>query len=132
MFTRLDHIGIAVRDLDKAVAYWSELLELKSDHRIPVPAQGVEVVFIPTRGARLELLAATGPDSPIAKFLERRGEGLHHVCFAVRDIEAELADLKSKGVELIDEKPRLGAEGKRIAFLHPKSTYGVLIELLEE
>jgi methylmalonyl-CoA/ethylmalonyl-CoA epimerase len=132
LFTRLDHIGIAVRSLGQAVAFWSELLEPEPDPKISVSAQGVEVVFFPTRGARLELLAATRPDSPITKFLEKQGEGLHHVCFAVKNVETTLAELKSKGVELIDEKPRIGAEGKKIAFLHPKSTQGVLIELLEE
>jgi methylmalonyl-CoA epimerase len=123
----LDHIGIAVRSLDAAKIY--EDLGLTVDHVETVAAQGVRTAFLPVGDSRLELLEPTGPDSPVAKFIEKRGEGIHHVCFRVENIEAELAKLKAKGYRLVNETPVPGAHGCRVAFLHPGAGNGVLIEL---
>lgn len=127
----IDHIGIAVGDLAKALAFFREALGL--DVRAPedVPSQKVRVHFIPVGGSALELLEATAPDSPIARFVEERGPGIHHVTLRVDDIARALAELRQRGVRLIDDTPRLGAEGARIAFVHPSSTGGVLVELKE-
>lgn len=128
---KIDHIGIAVRNLKESVDFYvrhfggraSEVFESKKD--------GVRVQFVYYENNRLEFLEPTSPDSPIAKFLETNGPGLHHLCYGVTDINAELSRLKSEGFRLIDEVPRIGAEGKKIAFVHPKSAGGVLIELKE-
>lgn len=128
---RLDHIGIAVSSIDDALPIY-RALGLRESGRETVASQGVVTAFLPLGETRLELLEPTGPDSPIAKFLERRGAGVHHVCFAVNDLEVALAELKSGGYRLVHESPVPGADGKRVAFLHPSTGHGVLIELSEE
>jgi methylmalonyl-CoA/ethylmalonyl-CoA epimerase len=125
----LDHIGIAVQDLDAAVAFYRDALGLEIEPAEEVASQQVRVHFAPVGTARLELLEATAPESPIAKYIGRRGPGLHHITLRVADLRAVLAGLRRRGVRLIDEEPRPGAEGSLIAFVHPSSTGGVLIEL---
>ena len=125
----LDHIGIAVKDLPSALAFYRDALGLEIDAPEEVASEHVRAYFVPVGGARLELLEATAPDSAIAKFVERRGPGLHHITLRVDDIGAVLARLKARGVRLIDEAPRRGAGASLIAFVHPSSTGGVLIEL---
>ncbi len=123
----LDHIGIAVRSIAATTIY--EDLGLTVDHVETVASQGVKTAFLPVGEARLELLEPTGPASPVAKYLEKRGEGVHHLCFRVEDIDAELEKLKAKGYRLVNETPVPGAHGCRVAFLHPSAGNGVLIEL---
>jgi methylmalonyl-CoA epimerase len=123
----LDHIGIAVRSLGAATIY--EDLGLTVDHVETVATQGVRTAFLPAGDARLELLEPAGPESPVAKYIEKRGEGIHHLCFRVENIEAELEKLKAKGYRLVNEAPVPGAHGCRVAFLHPSAGNGVLIEL---
>lgn len=127
---KLHHIGVAVKDLDEAIARHAKI-GLKLAHREAVPSQGVEVAFVGER-PWIELVASTDPDSGVAKFLEKRGPGQHHLAFSVPSIIEELARQKHAGAQLIDEEPRLGAWGHHVAFLHPKSQGGVLIELVEE
>jgi len=127
---RLDHIGIAVRSIDAATIY--EALGLTIDHVETVETQGVKTAFLSVGDSNLELLEPTGPQSTIARFIEKRGEGIHHICLRVDDIEAELARLKEKGFRLIDDAPVPGAHGCRVAFLHPAAGNGVLIELSEK
>ncbi len=130
----VDHIGIAVNDLKEVGSFWSESLGLATTGEETVAEQKVTTGFYPTpNGSEIELLAATEPDSPIAKFIEKNGGrgGIQHIALRVDDLEAALADLKAKGVRLIDEKPRKGAGGAMIAFLHPKATHGVLLELCQ-
>ena len=129
MPTKLDHIGIAVKSLDAAKIY--EALGLTIDHVETVETQKVKTAFLSVGDSHLELLEPTGPDSTIAKFLEKRGEGIHHICLRVDDIEAHLARLKAEGYRLINEAPVPGAHGCRVAFLHPAAGNGVLIELSE-
>lgn len=126
----LDHIGIAVRSLDAAKIY--EALGLTVDHVEIVPTQGVKTAFLSAGDSNLELLEPTGPESPIARFIEKRGEGIHHLCFRVDDLEEQLARLKSQGFRLVNEAPVPGAHGCRVAFLHPAAGNGVLIELSEK
>lgn len=125
----LDHIGIAVQDVDKALAFYRDALGLDVEAPEEVPSRRVRAHFIPAGGAALELLEATSPDSTIAKYLATRGPGMHHVTLRVEDIRAALAQLRAKGVRLVDEEPRPGAEGALVAFVHPSATHGVLIEL---
>jgi methylmalonyl-CoA/ethylmalonyl-CoA epimerase len=127
----VDHVGIAVASLDEALPVWEALVGAPGTGREVVEAQGVEVVFVGAGAARIELLAPTRADSPVAKFLERRGSGLHHVCYRVPDIRAALAELSAAGFDLVDREPRAGAHGHQVAFLHPRSTTGVLVELLQ-
>jgi len=127
---RLAHIGIAVRSLETILPLYRDVLGLGD---VPLDdADGARIAGLSAGDALVELLEPRLPDSPIAKFLEKRGPGIHHLCFAVPDLDAALARCRSAGLRLIDETPRLGAEGKRIAFLHPSSTAGVLIELTED
>jgi methylmalonyl-CoA/ethylmalonyl-CoA epimerase len=127
---RIDHLGIAVRSLGEATKVWEALgFTVEAVH--DVPSEKVKTAFLPIGESHLELLEPTDPASVIAKFLEKRA-GLHHVCVLVEDLEATLADLKARGVQLIDEKPRVGAGGCRVAFVHPKATGGVLLELKED
>ena len=128
--TRLDHIGIAVKSLDAAKIY--ETLGLTVGHTETVETQKVRTAFLSVGDSNLELLEPTSPDSPIAKFIEKRGEGIHHICLRVDDIEAQLARLKAEGYRLINEAPVPGAHGCRVAFLHPAAGNGVLIELSEK
>jgi len=126
----VDHVGIAVHDIDAAAARYRELLGARVIHREAVPGQRVEVAFLEMPGAtRLELIAPLGDDSPVARFLAKRGEGMHHICVLVDDIEATLARLGEEEVPLVDATSRSGAEGARIAFLHPAALGGVLLEL---
>ncbi len=129
MKATLDHIGIAVANLDEALAFYRDALGLEIEPAEEVPTQRVRAHFIEAGGAALELLEATAADSPIAKFVEKRGPGLHHITLRVDDIEAALAALKARGVRLIDETPRPGAHGSLVAFVHPSAAHGVLIEL---
>ena len=132
MVDKINHIGIAVKSIEEALKFYTERLGLESMEAVEVPEQKVRVASLRIGESRIELVESTSPDSPIAKFLKMRGEGIHHIAFEVTDIEKRLKELKEKGVRLIDEKPRLGAHGTRIAFIHPKSTQGVLIELVEK
>jgi methylmalonyl-CoA epimerase len=127
----LDHVAIAVTSIDESIPVWEEVVGARATDREVVEDQGVEVVFIGTNAGRIELIAPTRPDSPVARFLDRRGPGLHHVCYRVPDIRAALHGVSAAGFELIDAEPRRGAHGHLVAFLHPVSTGGVLIELLE-
>jgi methylmalonyl-CoA/ethylmalonyl-CoA epimerase len=129
MKATLDHIGIAVKDLQAALAFYRDALGLEIEAPEDVPSQHVRAHFVPVGEARLELLEATAAESPIAKYIDKRGPGLHHITLRVPDIRAALAELKSRGARLIDEEPRPGAEGSLIAFVHPASTGGVLDEL---
>jgi len=125
----LDHIGIAVQDVEKALAFYRDALGLEVEAAEDVVAQRVRATFIPTGQTSLELLEATAPDSPIAKYVDKRGPGIHHLTLRVDDLAAALAQLKSRGVRLIDEQPRPGAEGALVAFIHPSAAHGVLVEL---
>ena len=131
MVSKVDHIGVAVSNLEESVKFYEEILGLKLQGIETVEEQKVKVAFLPVGDTEVELLEATTPDSPIAKFIEKKGQGVQHIAFRVENIERVLEEMKEKGVKLIDEKPRYGAGGARIAFLHPKSTNGVLIELCE-
>ena len=131
MVSKVDHIGIAVSNLEESVKFYEEILGLKLQGIETVEEQKVKVAFLPVGDTEVELLEATTPDSPIAKFIEKKGQGVQHIAFRVENIEKALEEMKGKGVKLIDEKPRYGAGGAKIAFLHPKSTNGVLIELCE-
>lgn len=132
MKAELDHIGIAVQDIGATLAFYRDVLQLDFVESEEVHAQRVRAHFLTAGGARLELLEATAPDSPVARFLEKRGPGLHHLAFRVPDVSAMLDQLRALGVKLIDQQPRRGAEGSLVAFLHPSSTFGVLIELKQE
>lgn len=131
MVKKVDHIGIAVSNLDEAIKLYTDVLGLELHGTEVVSEQKVRVAFLPVGDTEVELLESTSPDGPIAKFIEAKGQGIQHIAFKVDDIETALAEMKEKGLRLIDEKPRYGAGGARIAFLHPKSTNGVLIELCE-
>jgi methylmalonyl-CoA epimerase len=132
MKATLDHIGIAVRDLGEALAFYRDALGLEVEAPEDVASQHIRAHFVPAGGAALELLEATSPDSPIAKYLEKRGPGMHHLTLRVDDLAAALARLKARGVRLIDESPRPGAHGSLVAFVHPSSAHGVLVELKQE
>jgi methylmalonyl-CoA/ethylmalonyl-CoA epimerase len=125
----LHHVGLAVADLEQAVARWRDLFGAEIEAEEDVPAQGVRAVALRTGGGRVELLAATGADTPVGRFLERRGEGMHHLAFAVDDVADELRELRAGGATLIDEAPRQGLYGP-VAFIHPETVGGVLIELV--
>ena len=131
MLGRIDHIGVAVEDLDAALALYADVLGMPVVHRETVAEQGVEAILLDVGENHVELLAPLGPDTPVGKFLAKKGPGLHHVAYAVSDIEATLAELARNGVELIDETPRIGLFGLRVAFIHPESADGVLVELVE-
>jgi len=129
---KIDHLGIATKNIEVALGFWRDALGLDVSHTEIVEEQKVRVAMLPIGETRIELLEPTSADSPISKFLEKRGGGIHHIAIEVADIEKSLAKLKEKGMRLIDENPRLGAEGCRIAFVHPSSTNGVLLELVEK
>ena len=131
MVTKVDHIGIAVSNLEETLKLYTEILGLELSGVEVVEDQKVKVAFLPIGDTEIELLESTQPDGPIAKFIEKKGEGIQHIAFRVEDIHAALEDMRQKGVRLIDEQPRYGAGGAKIAFLHPKSTHGVLVELCE-
>ena len=128
---KIEHIGIATRSIEEALQFWRDALGLEVRHTETVEEQGVNVAMLPAGEPRVELLEPTGPDSPVAKFLEKRGPGIHHIAVRVPDIRAALARLKAGGARLIDEEPRGGAGGCLVAFVHPTSAGGVLLELVE-
>ncbi len=127
---KIDHLGVAVTSIDDALGVY-RALGLTEERREAVPSQGVVAAFVPIGESRIELLEPTGKDSPIARFLARRGEGIHHVCFSVDDLDRALSDLASRGFRLVHSEAVAGADGKRVAFLHPEAGHGVLIELSE-
>ncbi len=132
MYKRLTHIGIAVNDLEKSSELFSKLFGVGDGHTEEVTDQKVRATFFRIGEGGIELLQSTGPDSSIAKFIAKRGEGIHHLSFEVDDIDAEIERLKKEGFQMIDEEPRPGADGYRVAFLHPKSTNGVLVEISQK
>ena len=131
MLDRIDHTGVAVDDLDAAIKLYEEVLGMPLVHRETVAEQGVEAVLLDVGDGHVELLSPLGEDTPVGKVLARKGPGLHHVAYAVEDIEATLEQLSAAGVELIDAKPRVGIRGSLVAFLHPRSTGGVLTEIVQ-
>jgi methylmalonyl-CoA/ethylmalonyl-CoA epimerase len=131
VFGRIDHIGVAVEDIDAALALYEQSFEMELAHRETVEDQGVEAVLLDVGEGHVELLRPLGPDTAVGKFLARKGEGLHHVAYAVDDIDATLERVAAAGIELIDAKPRTGIRESRVAFLHPRSTGGVLTEIVE-
>ena len=130
--SHIEHLGIAVKNLEEAIPYYENVLGLKCYNIEEVADQKVRTAFFKVGDTKIELLEPTSPESTIAKFIENRGEGVHHIAFATKGIEGALAEVEEKGVRLIDKTPRAGAEGLTIAFLHPKSTQGVLTELCED
>jgi methylmalonyl-CoA/ethylmalonyl-CoA epimerase len=131
VFGRIDHIGVAVDDLDAAVELYSERFEMREQHRETVEAFDVEAVLLEIGDGHVELLRPLSADGPVGRFLESSGPGLHHVAYQTEDIDRTLAQVRDAGIELIDQEPRTGIWGRRVAFLHPKSTGGVLTELVE-
>jgi methylmalonyl-CoA epimerase len=131
VFTRVDHIGVAVEDIDAALELYERDYAMTLVHREVVGDQGVEAVLLDVGENHVELLAPLGPDTPVGRFLAKRGPGMHHVAYQVTDIEATLASLRDAGVRLIDEQPRAGIRDSRVAFLHPKSSGGVLTEIVQ-
>ncbi|MGE5635701.1 MAG: methylmalonyl-CoA epimerase [Nocardioidaceae bacterium] len=131
MFGRIDHIGVAVEDLDASIELYRERLGMALQHRETVAEQGVEAALLEVGEGHVELLQPLGPDTPVGKFLARSGPGLHHVAYATDDIEAALDEVRAAGLRLIDERPRVGIRASRVAFLHPRSTGGVLTELVQ-
>jgi methylmalonyl-CoA/ethylmalonyl-CoA epimerase len=130
--SHIEHIGIAVNDLNEAIPYYENILGLKCYSIEEVKDQKVKTAFFKIGQTKLELLESTSPEGPIAKFIEKRGQGIHHIAFAVDDIDNAISEAEEKGIRLIDQQPRKGAEGLDIAFLHPKSTFGVLTEFCED
>ncbi len=128
---KIDHIGVAVNSIDETKRFWGDVLGLKFEGSEVVEEQKVTTAFFPVGDSEVELLESTAPDGPIARYLEKKGEGIQHIAFRVENVEKALEELKEKGIKLIDEKPRKGAGGAKIAFLHPRSTHGVLVELCE-
>ena len=131
MFGRIDHIGVAVDDLEEAVSLYSERLGMPVQHRETVEEQGVQAVLLGVGDSHVELLSPLGPETAVGRFLERNGPGMHHVAYGTDDIESALQDARAAGLALIDEQPRTGIRGSRVAFVHPKSTGGVLTELVQ-
>jgi methylmalonyl-CoA/ethylmalonyl-CoA epimerase len=131
METKIQHLGVAVGSIDEALAFWRDGLGLELKEIEVVEDQGVRVAMLPIGESRIELLEATGEDTPVGRFVAKRGAGMHHLCVEVDDVSARLTELKARGVRLIDEQPRIGAGGALVAFIHPSSTGGVLIELTQ-
>jgi methylmalonyl-CoA epimerase len=131
VFGRIDHVGVAVEDLDTGIALYEKSFEMELVHRETVESQGVEAVLLDVGDGHVELLAPLGPETPVGKYLERKGPGLHHVAYAVEDIDSELQRLVAAGIELIDSEARTGIRGSRVAFLHPRATGAVLTEIVE-
>lgn len=131
VFTRIDHIGVAVEDIEAALPLYRDTFVMRVAHREVVTEQGVEAVLLDVGENHIELLAPLGPDTPVGKFLAKRGPGLHHVAYQVSDIDATLSALSAAGVLLIDERPRVGIRNSRVAFLHPKGSGGVLTEIVQ-
>lgn len=131
MLTLIDHTGIAVEDIDAALPFYTDVLKLPLVHRETVTEQGVAAALLDVGDGHIELISPLSPDTGVAKFIEKRGAGLHHVAYRVEDIDAALDTLKAAGVRLIDEQPRIGIRGSRVAFLHPAATGGVLTEIVQ-
>jgi methylmalonyl-CoA/ethylmalonyl-CoA epimerase len=131
MLSVIDHVGVAVAELESAVGFYRDVLGMPLVHRETVPDQGVDAALLDVGDGHVELIAPLGPDTGVARFLERRGPGLHHVAYRVPDIDAALASLTAAGVRLIDQRPRTGIRNSRVAFVHPDSTGGVLMEIVE-
>jgi methylmalonyl-CoA/ethylmalonyl-CoA epimerase len=131
VFGRIDHIGVAVEDLDGAIALYRDQLGMPLQHRETVEEQGVEAVLLGVGESHVELICPLGPETGVARFIERNGPGLHHVAYGTDDIDSSLAALRAAGMRLIDEQPRIGIRNSRVAFVHPKSTGGVLTELVQ-
>jgi methylmalonyl-CoA/ethylmalonyl-CoA epimerase len=131
MFSRIDHIGVAVEEIEPALELYRDSFKLTVAHREVVDEQGVEAVLLDVGENHVELLAPLGPDTPVGKFLAAKGPGLHHVAYQVSDIDATLAALKQAGLQLIDQQPRTGIRGSRVAFMHPRATVGVLTEIVQ-
>jgi methylmalonyl-CoA/ethylmalonyl-CoA epimerase len=131
LFGRIDHIGVAVEDIDAAIALYRDSFEMELAHRETVESQGVEAVLLDVGEGHVELLAPLGPDTPVGKYLAKNGAGLHHVAYAVDNIDAALVSIAAAGIQLIDSEPRVGIRDSRVAFLHPRSTGGVLTEIVE-
>jgi len=132
MISKIEHLGIAVKNLEEANRTYEMLLGVPPYKSERVESEGVETSFFRCGESKIELLEATNEDSPIAKFIEKRGEGIHHIAFAVDDIKAEISRLKEKGFQVLNDEPKKGADNKWVAFLHPKSSHGVLVELCQE
>ena len=128
---KIDHLGIAVNSIEEGKNFWADVLGLAFEGAETVAEQKVTTAFFPVGESEVELLESTAPDGPVAKFIDKKGTGFQHVAFRVADIDAALAELKEKNIQLIDQQPRIGAGGARIAFLHPKATGGILVELCE-
>jgi methylmalonyl-CoA/ethylmalonyl-CoA epimerase len=131
VFGRIDHIGVAVEDLEAAIELYSRSFQMREQHRETVEEQGVEAVLLEVGDGHVELLKPLGPDTAVGKFIAKNGPGLHHVAYATDDIDSSLGAIRDAGLRLIDEQPRVGIRGSRVAFLHPRSTGGVLTELVE-
>ncbi len=131
MLTLIDHVGVAVEGIDAALPFYTSVLKLELVHRETVPEQGVEAALLDVGDGHIELVAPLGPETGVAKFLAKRGPGLHHVAYRVADIDATLATLAAQGTRLIDQTPRIGIRGSKVAFLHPASTGGVLTEIVQ-
>lgn len=128
---RINHVAIVVDDMEKSLAFWRDTLGIELHELRDVPAEKSQVAFLPVAGAEIELVKSTSDDSGLAKYLAKRGPGMHHICLEVDDIDGMMAQLKAKGIRLINEEPRTAADGKRYAFIHPESTSGVLVELYQ-
>jgi len=131
MFTRIDHIGVAVEDLDAAIKLYERGYEMELVHRETVESQGVEAVLLDVGDGHVELLAPLGPDTPVGKYIAKKGVGIHHVAYAVEDIEKAIEQAEAAGIRMIDKEPRVGIRGSRVAFAHPASTGSVLTEIVE-
>ena len=131
MIGKIEHIALAVEDLEAAIAHYADVWGLEVAHRERVEDQGVEEAMLPVGESFIQLLGPTGPDTTVGKFIERRGEGLHHIAYEVDDLEGALETLKERGVPLIDEVPRRGGRGHMVAFVHPKGNHGLLVELIQ-
>ena len=131
MLSKIEHIALAVANLDEALNHYSTVWGLQPEHRERVEDQGVEEAMLPLGDSYLQLLGATGPETTVGRFLAKKGEGLHHIAYEVEDLEAALEDLKDRGISLIDERPRKGGRGHMVAFVHPKGNHGLLVELIQ-
>jgi methylmalonyl-CoA/ethylmalonyl-CoA epimerase len=131
VFGRIDHIGVAVEDIDAAIALYQQSFGMELAHRETVESQGVEAVLLDVGDGHVELLAPLGPETPVGKYMAKNGAGLHHVAYAVDDIDSALGQIAAAGIQLIDSEPRVGIRDSRVAFLHPRSTGGVLTEIVE-
>jgi methylmalonyl-CoA/ethylmalonyl-CoA epimerase len=128
---RIDHIAVLVDDMEGTLSFWRDALGIELHHMLDVPAEMAQIAFLPVGSSEVELVCPTSSDSGLRRFLEKRGPGMHHICLEVDDIAGMLAQLKEKGIQLINEEPRTGMDGKRYAFIHPKSANGVMVELYE-